>query len=627
VLLAAFAPLVAAPDARAALRFERCGDVGFACARLSVPLDRAGNVPGRVPLLVKRLRSARKPRRGATFVLAGGPGQSATDSFDVEALAGLFPAYRTRDLIAFDQRGTGRSAALRCPRLERSNLLHAGRAAADCARRLGPGRAFYTTRESVEDIEAVRRQLGVPRIALFGTSYGSKVALAYSRRYPRNVERLVLDSVVLPDGPDPLYRDTLAAAPRVLRALCRARCAGFTRDPVADLERLVRRLGRGELRGRVIDPRGRSRRASLSRAELFAVLTAGDLDPSLRAAFPAAVRSALRRDPAALLRLKRRALAIDAESPPPRVLSAGLYAATTCEELPFPWPRMSLPADRPRRARAAAEAIPASAFRPFDRSTALETDLLALCRAWPTASAPPAAGGPLPDVPALVLAGEDDLRTPLEGARQLAARFAHGRLLVARATGHSVLGSDRSGCAERAFRRFFAGRAPPSRCPRARRRFRPGSPAPTSLRRVRRAPGVRGLRGRTVGAVALALRDVAEDSLTEQILRQGDADVARGGGLRGGRYRIDARGTLVLRGVVYVSGVRVSGRIRRFGERRQRGRLRVRGRAAPDGVLSLRGGRVRGRLGGRRVRGRLRPVVMVAGRPATASRLPGPAPR
>src|SRR5688500_13054897 len=120
-----------APPADAALRFERCGGYGFACARMSVPLDRSGAVPGRVSLLVKRVRARR--RGGATraplFVLAGGPGQSATESFGPDALGVLFPAYRNRVLVIFDQRGTGRSGLLRCPRLERANLLRAGAAA------------------------------------------------------------------------------------------------------------------------------------------------------------------------------------------------------------------------------------------------------------------------------------------------------------------------------------------------------------------------------------------------------------------------------------------------------------------------------------------------------------------
>src|SRR5918997_5107721 len=252
----ALVTLAPAPPADAALRFKRCGGYGFGCDRLSVPLDHSGAVPGGISLLVKRLRADRRPRRGVTFVLAGGPGQSATDAFEGDGIGQLYGAFRNRDLIVFDQRGTGRSGLLRCRRLERANLLNAGSAAGACARGLGARRAFYTSRDSTDDIEAIRAELGARRIALFGTSYGTKVALAYANRYPARVERLVLDSVVGLDGPDPFYLDSLEAVPRVLRSLCRRRC-DWTRDPVADLAGLVDRIARrGPLRGRVVDVRG-----------------------------------------------------------------------------------------------------------------------------------------------------------------------------------------------------------------------------------------------------------------------------------------------------------------------------------------------------------------------------------
>jgi hypothetical protein len=51
--------------------------------------------------------------------------------------------------------------------------------------------------------------------------------------------------------------------------------------------------------------------------------------------------------------------------------------------------------------------------------------------------------------------------------------------------------------------------------------------------------------------------------------------------------------------------VRVSGEVARFGESKQHGLLHIGGRAVPDGVLRIRGNRVHGRLGGRRIRARL----------------------
>jgi hypothetical protein len=105
--------------------------------------------------------------------------------------------------------------------------------------------------------------------------------------------------------------------------------------------------------------------------------------------------------------------------------------------------------------------------------------------------------------------------------------------------------------------------------------------------------------------VALTLRDVATDSLTELILDPRDPDLARGGGLRAGHYRIDEDVTLELNGVAFVPGVTVTGRVQNFSLGRQRGRLRIGGSVAPHGVLTIRRQRVSGRLGGRRVSAKL----------------------
>jgi pimeloyl-ACP methyl ester carboxylesterase len=626
-LAALGAALAASPPARAAPHFERCGAYGYSCARVAVPLDRTGAVPGTVSLMVKRIRSRIQPARGAVFVLAGGPGQSATEAFAGDGVGLLYPAYRSRDVIVFDQRGTGRSGALRCRELEQANLLSAEDAAGRCAAGLQSRRAFYTTEDSVEDMEAIRQELGIDRIALFGTSYGTKVALAYALRYPTHVERLVLDSVVEPGGPDPLYADTIAAVPRALRAVCRGACSSFTHDPVADLQELVGRMRRhGRLRGPLVDSRGRTRHTSLGRNDLLGILIAGDLDPALRAAFPGAVRAALRGDPAPLLRLSRRTFTVTGRPPPPRILSAALYAATTCEETPFPWARNTPPdpAVRRRDALLAVTARPDSDFLPFDRATVLDSDLITLCGRWPVASPPPPpATTPLPNVPVLLLEGEDDLRTPEENAKRVAARFPQAQLVVAPATGHSVLGSDPSPCARRAFDRFFRGGRVPSHCGKVRRAFFPQPPPPTRLSRVRRLSGVAGLRGRTLVAVRLTLRDVLEDAVTELVFDPRSRDIARGGGLRGGTYRIGQNGGVVLRGLRFIPGVRVTGRIRSFGERAQRGRVRVAGSGVPGGVLNIEADRVSGRLGGRGVRAKLN--LLVASRPvATASAAASP---
>ena len=202
VTLAALAVLLAAGavPAEARLRWRACPE-GPQCARLRVPLDRAGAVPGTVDLRVARVARTQRPR-GALMYLSGGPGgagvsEMASVLLDMPGLARRYTVY------GFDQRGTGRSGLLRCPAIERDARLRSTAAAEQCARRLGTRRGYYTTADSVADMEAIRAALGVERMTLFGISYGTTLALAYARAHPDRVERMVLDSVADPDDADP----------------------------------------------------------------------------------------------------------------------------------------------------------------------------------------------------------------------------------------------------------------------------------------------------------------------------------------------------------------------------------------------------------------------------------------
>ena len=96
--------------------------------------------------------------------LHGGPGQG---SAHFEALAGYFMERQLR-VVYFDQRGSGHS--------ER------------------PASGDYALSTLVEDIEALRRTLDVPKIAVVGHSFGGLLALEYGAKYPDNVSHLVFVS-------------------------------------------------------------------------------------------------------------------------------------------------------------------------------------------------------------------------------------------------------------------------------------------------------------------------------------------------------------------------------------------------------------------------------------------------
>jgi pimeloyl-ACP methyl ester carboxylesterase len=280
--------------ARAAIPWEACPTAGYQCAKVDVPLDRSGAVPGAVSLSVSRLPASSNPTNTAVVALAGGPGQAALPLTEDFATT-LKPEIADKDLLVFDQRGTGLSGALDCTALHRRQSLL--KVASRCATELGAGRGFYRTSDSVEDIEALRVAGGYSKLVLFGVSYGTKVALAYAAAHPDAVAALVLDSVVLPEGPDPFQRSTLTGAPRVLRDLCAGTaCQGATDNVTRDLKSLATKLRTSSLKGKVVLSSGRRTRLAMGQGDLLAILLAGDLNPTLRAELPGSMRAALRGD-------------------------------------------------------------------------------------------------------------------------------------------------------------------------------------------------------------------------------------------------------------------------------------------------------------------------------------------
>lgn len=585
--------VAAAPGvATAALRFQPCPDApGVDCARLAVPLDRSGRTPGTVSLFVRRVEA--RPSRGTFVLLAGGPGQPSAGTFlegdaDELGLDRLLPGYT---LVAFDMRGTGRSGAIRCDRLQRTDVLELGRAAGvarECAEQLGAARAFYSTRAAADDIEALRAELGVARIGLYGTSYGAKLALAYALTHPSGVERLLLDSVAPVAFPDPFSRSTIAAIPSVLRSLCvAATCRRATGDVVRDFVGVANRLA--------ARPRG-----ALTASALLAILYLVDVDPPVRAALPAAVAAAARGDWVPLERLRTVLSRQAVDTVDASLFSAGLLAATDCEDAAFPWARTAPVAEREAAWRAAAAAVPPSAFAPFGPWVALTNPITRLCLEWPqTPEAPALGAGPAPDVPVLAVAGDVDLRTPVADTAAAARSFPRGRVLVVPGAGHSALAD--STCAVLQVRVWLDGNVPRERCSRIPPLLRTEPRAPRALAAVVPAPRVRGTRGRTLAAAAGTLADAL--SIVRHVWGRDDAPIR---GLRGGRL-VPGRAGVVLERYSYVPGVWVSGQLEyaafgEYGPTRLDGRVRVGGSAASAGTLGA-GRRLSGTLGAVRVGG------------------------
>jgi pimeloyl-ACP methyl ester carboxylesterase len=605
-------------SAAGAMSFGTCpSGSGLTCTTLQVPLDRSGQTPGTITLSVERKLAGATPSESAVVALAGGPGQAA-NPLSEELSKAIAPALGTRDLLVFDQRGTGHSDPLNCAAFSNEKALESatestfGALVELCALQIGPPRGSFTTKESVEDIEALRHNAGYKKLVLYGTSYGTKVALQYAERYPQHVEALVLDSVVSSNGPEAYGLSRFKAIAPTLAELCSNHaCAGVTSDPLADLARLATKLRTHALSGSAYDGTGRRHLVSIGESNLLEILQAGDLNPALRALLPAAVRSALKRDPGPLLRLSLLADGLipnvpikprnsEAERAAAEEENNALFLATSCEETFFPWQRAAAPSTKLSEALSALHALPSADFYPFDSSTALISSLVPVCASWPDASPAPAVMGPLPNVPTLMLSGGQDLRTPTSGAREVAALIPDAQVLVVPYTGHSVLGSDFSGCAETAVGAFFAGRAVQP-CPAGANRFSPTPIAPTRLAYVHPPPGLGGKPGRTLTAVLDAIVDLDRQVVAATLQAQQELPSGSSfGGLRGGSARLTSSAA-TLRGFSFVHGVGLSGTFPVRNHELQPATIRISGSGGSSGTIRLSADkRVSGTLGGKR---------------------------
>ena len=369
-----------------------------------------------------------------------------------------------------------------------------------------------------------------------------------------------------------------------MRALCARKACSFTRSSFRDLSRLAKRLERRPLRGRVFNSRGRARRVGLSLGDLYAVTITSDLAASLRAQLPSAYRSALEGDPAPLLRTLASPgiRAGVAQSEEVDRLNFVTGTATLCAESPFPWSPASAPdRGRDRLLNQRVAQLGSRAFRPFGPGVAVGIGTVTpSCLRWPSVPPPAPVSAAGPSVPTLVLSGLEDFRTPIENARSVAAGYPNARLLPIPYAGHSVVGSDPSGCAALAAFTFLEGGTPPATCPR-RRRLIPVAPrAPLSLRALKPL-GPKGAQGRTIRATTRTI----DDALAQVIDGSGPV---RAGGLRGGRLSFRPRtSSIKLTGYRYLPGVRVSGTLKVTVGPRLSGRLRVSGGGTVPAALRV----------------------------------------
>lgn len=396
---------LAAPDGRSM-------EITTGFVRVPEQRGGAGSNARWIDLAVVRLRWAGAAPSTANMLLAGGPGDSGTRLVAglPERQAAALLDLMGGDVIGFDQRGTGRSQpslALAepvplpldvpgAPSTWLPLMERAARSAVEHFAAAGVRLQSYTSVESADDVDAVRRAFGYPRINLWGRSYGSHLALATVRRHPASVARLIL---VSPEGPDhslKLPSQTDAAIRRI------GERAGVPALP--DTMRTVfERLRRAPVTLTVAD-----RKLAIGAFDLQWLTAQALGDPRALATLPIAYREMAAGDfgrvgPLILASRTRWGLG----SAMKYMMDLASYAS---------------PARLDRIRKEARASL---------LGNAMNFPVMELRGAWPEADLGAEYRKPVrSEVPALFLVGDLDARTPIENAREIAAGLPRSKVVV-----------------------------------------------------------------------------------------------------------------------------------------------------------------------------------------------------
>jgi pimeloyl-ACP methyl ester carboxylesterase len=420
----------------------QAGSIAARCGALDVAEDPAKPTGRRIQLKVAmvpalNLRGAADP----LFVLAGGPGQAASE-FYVAAAGAFARIQRQRDIVLVDQRGTGGSNALDCEFPEDEELADMTpqqiRAHAEsCLASLKADPRLYTTSIAVRDLDAVRVALGYERINLYGVSYGTRVAQHYLRRFPEHTRAVILDGVVPPNVA--LVADGALQAQRALDlifARCRAEatCQQAFRDPAASFAELRAALERTPATVTMADPvTGVVHSETIRAVHLQTATRFLSYSPDHAALLPLLLHEGAVRHNLAPLAAQAEILTSHYAD----AVSYGMHNAVVCTE------------DAPLLESAAIDR--AALARTYLGTVQLD-GLIEVCKAWPRGVIDPDFHELLQSpAPVMLLSGTADPVTPPSYGERVRAGLTQSVHVVLEGQGHGQLGS---GCVPRLLAEF-----------------------------------------------------------------------------------------------------------------------------------------------------------------------------
>jgi len=397
----------------------------------TVPATRSGAPAGSLTLRYVRFRSTATHPAPPIVFLAGGPGDAATRALHGMPRSILESLTAIADVIAFDQRGTGTSdpanvscaptsgAPIDAPldpaqlgALMRSQLTA-------CLTRMNA--APFTTAESADDIAALAGALGSKQLLLLAGSYGTHLAIAAARQHPSVIAGMALlgvegpnDTMKLPSRVDGVLAEIDRAHPgvrsRIATLIDRLRRAPWTKT-LPNGQRVT--VGVWDLQRRIADALSTSR-------DITAMIAA--LDPMMDGDYSDLVR-----------------WTVPFRSPRPMNV---MHVATDCASF------------------ASVERLSAIQSQATISllGDAINFPMPDLCGVPGLPRLPDAFRAPLvSDVPALLVAGTFDGRTPPPNAADLAQGLTHARVVTIAGASHGLFQESAAMAAVLTFFRERAG--------------------------------------------------------------------------------------------------------------------------------------------------------------------------
>jgi pimeloyl-ACP methyl ester carboxylesterase len=474
---------------------EPCPESRFECVTLAVPRDHFSDDPTTWEVTFGIQRAAVEAR-GTFVTITGGPGTSGlllADAYTDFMAADITDNY---DVVFLDQRGIGASRPLRCDGAAATYYQAASdpadpdqrdRVEADtrsfvdgCLAEAGVAETdlpYYATVQAVEDLEAIRRYLGMEQLHLYGESYGTQYVQTYAAAHPERVASLILDGVVdlTVDVLDYYVEGAQAHDDALIATLadcttdetCAADAAG---DGLAAYDALASRLDEGPIEYEYPMPDGIPdiRSFTANDLDLATVGFLGSLGD--RMLLQRAVAAASSGNVVPLARMAYSSILVDPdtlETIPDPSWSDAMYYAVECQDYDF----FSDAGTERRRLDTWIGAALDAGIAEVRLDTIAYSDLP--CLMWPGTDQPWATGrgkgaarpDPIsdPPYPTLVLSADTDAATPIANAMRVFSRLDDSHLIVLQGGPHVIFDWGYT-CVDELVTTFIAtGEPPPTR--------------------------------------------------------------------------------------------------------------------------------------------------------------------